>query len=330
MAAIWMRRTLITAAACASAVLLAACGSSSTADAITPSRMISFGDSISDIGQNPNGRAYSVNNGTINNWTEEVANRHGLSISAAKVGGTSYAQGNARVALPDASGVTNAPSVTQQIDSYLAANPTFQERDFVLISGGQSDLIAGMNAYLAGTLSYDDYMAGLTTAGNQLAAQVKRLNTAGAPRVLSIGTINVSRTLWAKNLDNVYPTADPKPTAVLQSATEAFNQALLVALRPMDGRYVLYSDAEYYFNTMTGNPGAYSFSISDRPICTTADATNAQNVGTDQINSSLCTADTLVAGADVNNYLFADTISFTPRAHTRFGDWVYDRMTANW
>lgn len=50
MAANWMRRTVMVAA-CASAALLAACGSSTTESAITPERFIAFGDAYSDIGQ---------------------------------------------------------------------------------------------------------------------------------------------------------------------------------------------------------------------------------------------------------------------------------------
>ena len=66
MAANWMRRTALVAA-CASAVLLAACGSSTTESAITPDRFIAFGDAYSDIGQK--GSRYTVNNDTVNNWT---------------------------------------------------------------------------------------------------------------------------------------------------------------------------------------------------------------------------------------------------------------------
>ena len=66
MATNWMRRTVMVAA-CASAALLAACGSSTTESAITPQRFIAFGDAMSDVGQN--GSRYTVNDGSVNNWT---------------------------------------------------------------------------------------------------------------------------------------------------------------------------------------------------------------------------------------------------------------------
>ena len=65
MAANWMRRTLV-AAACASAALLTACGSSSVESAISPDRFVIFGDGLADQGQL--GSSYSVNDGSINNW----------------------------------------------------------------------------------------------------------------------------------------------------------------------------------------------------------------------------------------------------------------------
>ena len=334
MAANWMRRTLLTATACASVALLAACGSSSTANSIKPDSIITFGDAMSDLGQNPNGRAYSVTDGTThNNWTRQVAYRYDLSLSAANSGGTAYAQGNARVALPDATGVTNAPSITAQIDSYLAAHPTFGDKQFVLVSGGMSDVIAGYNEVQAGTKGVDAYLADISAAGQKLADQVFRLHTAGAPRVLSIGTPNLGRTLWAKQLDAANPTAASLPTKVLEQATTAFNNALELGLHNhgLEGRQVLYADAQYYFNAMTGNPGNYNFSNGDTPICNSVDASNGLNIGAGQVNASLCTDKTLIVeSGKLRQYLFADLVNYTPDAHIQFGDWVYDRMKANW
>ena len=56
MAANWMRRSLVVAA-CASAALLAACGSSTTESALSPTRFITFGDGLTDAGQGGGGKA---------------------------------------------------------------------------------------------------------------------------------------------------------------------------------------------------------------------------------------------------------------------------------
>lgn len=156
MAANWMRRSLL-AAACASATLLAACGSSSIDSAISPSRIITFGDAMADVGQK--GSSYTVNDGSTNNWTAQLAAQYGLTIKPVSAGGLSYAQGNARItATPDAAGDSSTPTVAQQVDQFLA-NPQFTDNDVVLVSAGASDIIAGMAAVQAGSLTEEQYIA---------------------------------------------------------------------------------------------------------------------------------------------------------------------------
>ena len=172
MAANWMRRTLMVAA-CASAALLAACGSSTTESAITPQRFIAFGDAMNDVGQN--GSRYTVNDGSVNNWTLQVVANYGKSLTPVSAGGLSYATGNARVsAKPDAAGNASTRTVTEQIDAFLASG-SFAATDVVMVSGGISDVIAGMAAVNAGTLTQDAMVAAARKAGEDLAAQVRRL-----------------------------------------------------------------------------------------------------------------------------------------------------------
>ena len=78
MAANWMRRSFV-AAACAATALLAACGSSSIDSAIAPTRIIAFGDAMADVGQK--GSGYTVNDGSLFNWTQQLASHYGLVLS---------------------------------------------------------------------------------------------------------------------------------------------------------------------------------------------------------------------------------------------------------
>ena len=72
-----------------------------------------------DLGQG--GSRYTVNDGSVNIWTQHVAASFGVPLAPAAAGGTSYATGNARVnAKPDAAGSSATPTVTEQIDSFLA------------------------------------------------------------------------------------------------------------------------------------------------------------------------------------------------------------------
>src|SRR6478735_8739282 len=114
----WKRRVLL-ALASASALLMAACGSGTIESQLQPSRIVVFGDGMADLGQ-VGGRRYTVNDNTVNIWTQEVAARFGLPLAAAAGGGTSFATGNARViAKPDAAGSAATPTVAEQIDSLL-------------------------------------------------------------------------------------------------------------------------------------------------------------------------------------------------------------------
>lgn len=317
MAVNWMRRTFV-AAACASAALLAACGSSSTESAISPQRFIAFGDGMTDVGQK--GSSYTINDGSINNWTLRVAANYGGTLKAVSAGGLSYAQGNARVsATPDAAGSAATPTVTQQIDQFLASNK-FGDNDLVMLSAGVSDIIAGMAAVQAGTQTEDQYVEAAGKAGKELAAQVRRLSGAGAKYILMTGTYDLSRTPWAKAI---------KKEALIGRASRQFNDELLVSIVDL-GATVLYIDVAYYVNLFEGNPGGYGFSNSSTPICTSVDAGAGIGIGAGEVNSALCTSSTLQAGADPTRYLFADKVYITPVAHRTFGDYAYDRLRERW
>ena len=242
MAANWMRRTVLVAA-CVSAALLAACGSSTTESAISPERFIAFGDANSDVGQN--GSRYTVNDGSVNNWTSELVAKYGKSLAAVSAGGTSYAVGNARVsAKPDAAGNASTPTIAEQIGTFLASG-TFGGSDVVLLSGGVSDVIAGMAAVQAGTLTEAAMLDAARQSGEELAAQVRRLVNAGAKYVVVTGTYNLSETPWATTIGR---------TNLLSDASRRFNDGLKVGIVDL-GANVLYVDFEYYVNLYTNVPG---------------------------------------------------------------------------
>ncbi|GAB2545663.1 MULTISPECIES: SGNH/GDSL hydrolase family protein [unclassified Simplicispira] len=317
MAANWMRRTALVAA-CASAVLLAACGSSTTESAITPDRFIAFGDAYSDVGQK--GSRYTVNNGTVNNWTLQVASHYQKTLAPVSAGGLSYAQGNARIsAQPDAAGDASTPTITAQIDSFLASK-TFAANDIVLLNGGISDLIVGMAAVRAGTLSATDYVAQARQNGKDLAAQILRLVKAGAPHVVVSGTYDLSKTPWGLTTGQ---------ESLLSEASSRFNESLLIAINDL-GAHVLYIDTAYYVNVFTSTPAAFSFSYAQKAACTSVDPGNGIGIGVGQVNSALCTASTLVPGTSADSYVFADNVYLSPSAHRQLGTFAYDKLRARW
>jgi phospholipase/lecithinase/hemolysin len=320
MTAIWLRRTVLLAA-CASAALLAACGSSTVESAVRPTRIVAFGDGLSDLGEN--GGHYTVNDGSVNAWTQQFAASYGLTLTTASAGGTSYAQGNARIALtPDAAGSTSTKTVTQQIDTFLASGSTISGTDVFILSGGTSDVITNLAAYSAGTLSSAQFLANVATAGQALSAQVRRLLTAGAKYVLVSGAYDMSRS----------PLAIARgQTDILSQASLQFNNTLLVNIADL-GSNVLYVDGAYYYNLLTGLPGTYSFQDATTVVCTSVDSGAGIGTGTGQINSALCNTNTLIStipsNLTYNSYIFADNVYFTPAAQRLFGTYAYTRFTA--
>jgi len=317
MAANWMRRTVMVAA-CASAALLAACGSSTTESAISPQRFVAFGDAVSDIGQS--GSLYTVNDGSVNNWTLQLATSYGKTLAPSSAGGKSYATGNARVnTKPDAAGNTSTLTLAEQITAYLASN-TFTGSDVVLVNGGVSDVIAGMATVTAGTQTEAQMAAAARKAGEDLAAQVRRLVNAGAKYVVVTGTYDLGRTPWAKAINR---------ESLLSTASSRFNEGLLVDIVDL-GANVLYVDLAYYVNLYTSTPGNFGFNNATAAVCTSVDAGNGIGTGTGQVNSALCTPSTLLSGASAANYVFADNVYLTPSAQRQFGTYAYDRLRARW
>jgi phospholipase/lecithinase/hemolysin len=313
----WLRRGVLLAA-CAASLLLAACGSGTIESQLSPTRVVAFGDGFADLGQQ--GPRYTVNDATLNNWTDQVAFGFGLPLLAVSKGGKSYATGHARVvAKPDDVGNNATPTVKEQIDSFLATD-TVGANDLFIVNAGTSDLIAGGRQVQSGTQTAEQLVASARQAGRDLAAQTRRLVDAGAKFVVVVGPYNLGRSPWS--------TAAGLTTA-LETASGRFNDDLLVALVDLGDR-VLYIDAALQFNLMTSVPAAYSLTDSVTPVCTSVDPGPGIGIGAGELNSSLCTPSTVLAGVVYNNYLFADKVYPTPAGHGKFGEYAFQRIRARW
>ncbi|WP_345811606.1 SGNH/GDSL hydrolase family protein [Paraburkholderia sp. PREW-6R] len=191
----WLRATQIALASTAFA-LLAACGgggdnnnSSSTPAGGVKLQVVSFGDSLSDVGtyapviqSSFGGGRFTTNPGEV--WTQKVAEYYGGTLTAAYVGGFGqplvatggygYAQGGSDVVnaqgqgwAPNNMAATTVPVVTQ-VANYLSAHASFNSNQLVLINGGANDIFQ-----FAGTT------ANLTALGAALQTQYPLLVQAG-------------------------------------------------------------------------------------------------------------------------------------------------------
>lgn len=330
MATQWLRRAGLWAA-CASALLLAACGGGSIVSSFTPARVVAFGDAMGDLGQN--GQRYTVNDNSVNNWTQFVANGFGRQLSASSAGGLSFATGNARVtATTDAAGKTGTPSVQQQVDTFLASN-TLTENDLVLVSAGTSDVIVQAKAVLDGTISEAQAQQNVQQAADELAGQVRRLVNAGAKHVAVAGPYNMGRSAWAVETGQTGLLERLSAVSGNTGANQprSFNERLLISMVDL-GASVLYIDAALEFNLITANPGASGFALNNGTAvaCNSVDPGPGIGTGDNQVNSNLCTPATIAAGVDYTKFLFADRVYPTPRGQTIFGDFAFNRIRERW
>lgn len=305
-------RRLVLATAVAAGAVLAGCGGGSVIGSITPARLVVFGDAFSDAGQ-VGGAKYTVNDGSINNWTQEFAAGYGVTLTAKSAGGSSYAQGNARVkASPDAAG-GSSPTITAQVDAFLASDSP-KATDFILIGGGISDLIAET----VNTAQTDaQRTANVQQAGRDLAAQVVRLINAGAKQVVLTGVYDLGKTPWATAIGQ---------NQKLSDLSIAFNSTLITSI-PVSAP-VLYVDAANYFNLMTNQPQNFGFDTSIVVACTsTASGTDGIGISASaHVSSKLCNTGTIAAGVNYVRTLYADSVYATPQAHRLFGDFAVARV----
>jgi outer membrane lipase/esterase len=290
------RKTLAAAILGALAVL-SACGDADTFEPVQPVRLVSFGDSLSDLGS-VGGARWTVNGVTNNIWVETLAANYGLTISAAAAGGTGYGEGLACVAASGgAAGLPCASkSVRAQIDTFLAAQ-VVGDKDLFALQAGANDIIAAVTAFTGGTLSAAGRDAALDAAADALSGEVTRLVGAGAKQVALTNVPNIG----------LAPFGAPQ-AAVYGTAVRRFNDRLKINLVGQ-GQNVLLLDLELFFNREINNTGLER----STPVCTVSPVTS-------------CNTSTVIPGADITLYVFADTLRPTPAVHQRFGLEAYNQL----
>ncbi len=285
----------------AAGMLVSACGSGTTFEPLAPTRVISFGDGLSDLGQT--GSRFTMNDGSVNIWVERVAVNYSKTITASVTGGLGFAYGGARID-------TGANSISNQISTFLslpAATSTLGASDLIVIDAGIAELAALAQDRVAGTLASDSALnTAADTAGKALAIQVRRLTAAGAKHVVIANALDFGKTPFASTVGRA---------AAFTAATRAFNDSLKIALADLSTG-VLLVDNEAYVNLLYNSPET----LGTGGIATAAACTGAVTLCTDTAN--------VVSNYTV--YLFADDRHLTPNAHRLVGDNAYSKIKTRW
>lgn len=333
------------AAALASAAILASCGGS---DSPQYTGVVSFGDSLSDIGtyavgtvKSLGGGKYTVNAPDSKNWIELMASRMNVSAPCPAQTGldgdpaqgfsvpvtnstncTAYAQGGARVtnpvgpgnkALGGASAVLGQLTVpvATQIQTHLAAKGgSFSGTEVVFVMAGGNDIFMNAGAVAAGG-SPTDAVTAMGTAGAELAGYVRNLIVGkGAKQVVVVNLPDVSKTPYAL-------AQDAASQGFINTMVTTFNAQLQQGLTGVD---VLLVDAYAVSRDQNANPSKYGITNATTPACDLSPAKNPLG------SSLVCTRNNLIAGV-TDNYQFADTVHPTPYGYKLLADLVTTEMS---
>ncbi len=316
-----VRRALVAVAAVLG-VLLTSCGGGTTEGLLVPSRFLSLGDGMSDVGQKGATAKYTVNDGSVTTWVEQVVNNYAATdpVRPSGAGGLGFAQGNARVnTSPDAAGNAATLTITQQADALLGAGP-IGANDVILMNAGTGDIVAEMRAVLAGAQSEAQMVVNLKQIAKAYGKQVRRLVESGAKHIVVVGASDLSRSPWAVAIGQ---------TVALNTASIEFNTAFVVSIVDL-GNQVLYVDLANFIDAYTSFPSTYGFKDGVNAVCTSVDPGPGIGIGANMVNSALCSPTTVISGADYNTYVFADALHFTPALQRAFGNLVFSRLSSRW
>ncbi|WP_144145578.1 SGNH/GDSL hydrolase family protein [Paraburkholderia sp. BCC1884] len=318
-------------------VLLTACGggggSSSGSSTATPAggvhlQIVSFGDSLSDVGTYApvagavGGGRFTTNPGQV--WTQNVAQYYGDTLSAAFTidlahelkaqSGFGYAQGGSTVATPanqydfltDVIGNVEMP-VNQQVSSYQSAHGSFNSSQLILVWAGANDVLrAGTLPAAAPTVQ---------TAATTLAQLVGQIVQNGATHVVVVNLPNIG--LSPKGL------AESDGGANLTQLSQFFNSTLNSALQTdgLQGK-VIQVDVYDWLNGIIANFQSNGFTVSN-----TAQACDPSKTPDD--TSLLCSPSTYVTSNADQTYMFADDLHPTTHVHALFAQYVEQQIAAS-
>ncbi|HYC96342.1 autotransporter domain-containing protein [Brevundimonas sp.] len=295
-----MSRFLRNAAAAALAV--AAVGAfASTASAQTYSRLVVFGDSLSD-----NGNLYAASgntqpasppyyqgrfsNGPV--FTELLGFNAGRYTAGAPVtGSVNYAFGGART-----DNAAFPPGMRNQLLAYIGAGGTFGANDLVSVLGGANNIFQAFPGAAANPLTAQATMQAVATgAANDINFIVNSVAGAGAGTVL---VTNLPRLGLTPQFSASNPLVGPAGSALADFTTTTFNSALLTGLFGVaaanPNSNIIMMDLYKISGPLAADPGAFGL-------------TNVTTACFNPIAMTVC--------ANPDSYLYWDSVHPTAAGH---------------
>jgi len=311
-----MLRTRYLASAIAAAMLLAA---NAQATQSPFDNVVVFGDSLSDAGQffSPSLNAYTrftTNPGEV--AVQHIAAGYGIDLQPSRVGGSDYAYGGSGVIVDDNGPDPTIPTLTQQVNGYLANGARADSHSLYMVWGGANDIFYhstqyGLNTFFgSGFETAAQATANINAAATQELALISQLKQAGAKYVVVFNLPDIGKTPEAASDEAVVPGIK----TFLSNVSASFNQTLNAGLAAT-GANILSVNTYALFNEVLANPAAFGLTNTTVPACTTD-------------SSHDCNSSTLVAPNAAQTYLFADGVHPTTAAHAVFGQYVLSELRA--
>jgi phospholipase/lecithinase/hemolysin len=338
-------------------LLLASCGGSSDPTPVNYSRLVAFGDSLSDVGSYRvgtvaalGGGRYTVNAGAevAQNWTELLAAQlklpppcaaltgldgdaaQGFKVPAtAHPGCTSYAQGGARVTHPVGPGnkllgggnavlgQLTVPVVTQMSNHLNASGGGFKGDELVTVMAGGNDVFIGLATLNAVVSAGGDAATASANAVAAMGAAGRELADAVRTLVLAKGALRVVVVLL--------PDVSTSPFA---SSFDVNSRALLLSMTTnfndslvnrLAGTPVLIVDAHTASREQVQHPQQFGLSNATTPACDLGAVKNPFG------SSLVCTPANRIPG-ETGRYLFADQVHPTPYGYQLLAQLVATAM----
>jgi len=338
------------------ATVIAGCGGGGGDPFVNPNdihRIVSFGDSLSDVGTyvvggNPypgpaqfDAGRYTTNPGAI--WTEYVARAYGNKLLPAVQGGfgvppiftngLGYAQGGAQVSstvTQDYSGALAWP-VSRQVDSYIQSYGFFGPDQLVLLQGGANDIINAVLEAANGQIFPSDVPGLVVDAAIDLADQVRRIDQAGGSKIALLNVPDIGATPFGRQNPEIGP--------ALGAMSRLFNDTLRDRLQQraqprglvLIDAYAWYSDTLVNYRRAGFRVGADDVACSLPKVLDRAYFLGLPNpVNFVQQNgwALLCSGRTLTEPDADQSYMFADLLHPASRVQQLFGRYVVSQLQA--
>lgn len=269
-----------------------------------------FGDSLTDAGfyqpflieqVGPSGALigkFTTNPGQV--WAQYLADYYGTNGAPAwgltgtgvvAENGDNYAAGGARVTLqpgyPPTPPTSFAPSLSMQVNAYLAANGGHANPDALFtVWGGANDLFF----HLGGATTQAQFLA---TAGEQVGL-VSTLQGAGARYVMVATMPDVGLTPFGLS-------QGVAGSAGITALSSAYNQALFGALA-QNNLHVIPLNTFSLLREVSAAPSTYGFANATSPACGAT-------------SSLVCSPANYVTPGAADSYVFADSVHPSNRTH---------------